>query len=124
MTTDIPFYSRWTVDELKDMIALLKCADFDPSEIDTDLHKRVTDAIQDGYIKRFDMHVKADPKRGWTQAELNGILQRHVVRDRNGCTLTTFGCVEWESELYRGVMRARCYPVSYTHLTLPTILRV
>ncbi len=25
-------------------------------------------------------------------------------------TLTTFGCVEWESEQFRGVMRARCYP--------------
>jgi hypothetical protein len=25
-------------------------------------------------------------------------------------TLTTFGCVEWESELCRGVMSARCYP--------------
>ena len=25
-------------------------------------------------------------------------------------TLTTFGCVEWESELFLGVMRARCYP--------------
>ncbi len=24
--------------------------------------------------------------------------------------LTTFGCVEWESELSRGVLRARCYP--------------
>jgi len=53
---------------------------------------------------------KADPRRGWTPAELNSILQNHVVRDRNGCALTTFGCVEWESELYRGVMRARCYP--------------
>jgi hypothetical protein len=21
-----------------------------------------------------------------------------------------FGCVEWESQLFRGVMRARCYP--------------
>ena len=27
-----------------------------------------------------------------------------------GGTLTTFGCVEWESEQFRGVMRARCYP--------------
>ena len=45
-----------------------------------------------------------------TPAELNSILQNHVVRDRNGCALTTFGCVEWESELYRGVMLARCYP--------------
>ena len=25
-------------------------------------------------------------------------------------TLTTFGCVEWESEQFRGVMRARCSP--------------
>ena len=36
------------------MIALLKRTDFDPAEIDTDLHKM---AIQDGYIKRFDMRV-------------------------------------------------------------------
>ena len=42
------------MDELKDMIALLKRTDFDPAEIDTDLHKM---AIQDGYIKRFDMRV-------------------------------------------------------------------
>ena len=34
------------------------------------------------------------------------ILQEHVVDG----SLTTFGCVEWESELFRGVMRARCYP--------------
>ena len=46
-----------------------------------------------------------------TPAELNSILQNHVVRNRDGCALTTFGCVEWESqaELYIGVMRARCY---------------
>ena len=53
---------------------------------------------------------KADARRGWTPAELNRILQNNVVRNRDGCALTTFGCVEWESELYRGVMRARCYP--------------
>ena len=56
---DIPFYLRWTVDELKDMIALLKRADFDPTDIDTDLHKRVADAIQDGFIRRFDMRVNS-----------------------------------------------------------------
>ena len=43
---------------------------------------------------------KADPGRGWTPAELNSILQNHVVRNRDGCALTTFWCVEWESELY------------------------
>ena len=47
------------MDELKDMIALLKRTDFDPAEIDTDLHKRVADAVQDGYIKHFDMRVNS-----------------------------------------------------------------
>ena len=42
---------RWTVDELKDMIALLQQADFDPTNVDTDLHKRVPSAIQDGFIR-------------------------------------------------------------------------
>ena len=45
------------MDELKNMIALLKRADFDLTEIDTDLHKRVADAIQDGFIRRIDMRV-------------------------------------------------------------------
>ena len=40
---------------------------------------------------------EADPRRGWTPAELNSILQNHVVRNRDGSALTTFGCVEWES---------------------------
>ena len=43
---------------------------------------------------------------GWTPEELNRILQDHVV---NGA-LTSFGSVEWESDLFRGTMRARCYP--------------
>ncbi len=49
---------------------------------------------------------RAQPGSGWTPAELNHILQDHVV---NGA-LTTFGCVEWESDLFLGIMRARCYP--------------
>ena len=57
---------------------------------------------------------KADPRRGWTPAELNSILQNHVVRNRDGSALTTFGCVEWESELYRGVL-----PPTYACQMLP-----
>jgi hypothetical protein len=49
---------------------------------------------------------RAEPGSGWTPAELNHILHAHVVDG----ALTTFGCVEWESDLCRGVMRARCYP--------------
>ena len=47
------------MDELKDMIALLKRADFDPTDIDNDLHKRVADAIHDGFIRRYDMCVNS-----------------------------------------------------------------
>ena len=31
-----------------------------------------------------------------------------MVCDRNGCLLQTFGCLAWESELYSGIMLARC----------------
>ena len=50
--------------------------------------------------------ARASPGSGWTSAELNHILQAHVVDG----ALTTFGCVEWESDLFRGVKRATCYP--------------
>jgi hypothetical protein len=43
-------------------------------------------------------------------SELKTILFRHVVSDRNGCALHTLSCLKWESELYKGVMRARGYP--------------
>jgi hypothetical protein len=36
-------------------------------------------------------NVRAGPGSGWTAADLNHILQAHVVDG----TLTTFGCVEW-----------------------------
>ena len=52
---------------------------------------------------------KKDPKK-WSVSELNNILRAHVVFDRNDCSLQTFGCLEWESELYRGIMSTRCYP--------------
>ncbi len=43
----------------------------------------------------------SEPGSCWTPAELNHIHQAHVVDG----ALTSFGCVEWESELSRG--RAR-----------------
>ena len=49
---------------------------------------------------------RALPGTGWTPAELNNILHYHVADGE----LTTFGSVEWESQLFRGVMRASCYP--------------
>ncbi len=49
---------------------------------------------------------RAEPGTRWTPAELNHVLQAHVVDG----ALSTFGCVEWKSDLCRGVMSARCYP--------------
>ncbi len=55
-----------------------------------------------GFADRADTRAAAGT--GWTPAELNHILNAHVVDG----ALTTFGCVEWESDLFRGTMRARC----------------
>ncbi len=72
----------------------------------TKLAEWIGENLQDelGFPDKADQ--SAEPGSGWTPAELNHILQSHVVDS----TLTTFGCVEWESELCRGVMCARCYP--------------
>jgi hypothetical protein len=57
-----------------------------------------------GFADKADK--RAQPGTGWTPAELNRILQDHVVHGE----LTTVGCVEWQSQMFRGTMRARCYP--------------
>jgi hypothetical protein len=72
----------------------------------TKLAEWIGENLQDvlGFPDKADQ--SAEPGTGWTPAELNHILHEHVVDS----TLTTFGCVEWESQLFRGVKRARCYP--------------
>ncbi len=59
---------------------------------------------------------RAGPGTGWTPAELNHMLNAHVVDG----ALTTFGCVEWESDLFRGVMCARCYPFDMPKKHVPS----
>ncbi len=59
-----------------------------------------------GFPYKADQRAEPGTQAGWTPVELNHILHAHVVDG----ALTTFGCVEWESQLFRGVMRARCYP--------------
>jgi hypothetical protein len=72
----------------------------------TKLAEWIGENLQDvlGFPDKADQ--RAEPGSGWTPAELNNILTAHVVDG----AVTTFGCVEWESQLFRGVMRARCYP--------------
>jgi hypothetical protein len=72
----------------------------------TKLAEWIGENLQDvlGFPDKADQ--RAEPGSGWTPAELNHLLHEHVVDG----ALTTFGSVEWESQLFRGVMRARCYP--------------
>ena len=46
----------------------------------------------------------------WSSDALNNILIHCLVSNRRGDNLHTFQCVEFESDLYRGVMRSRCFP--------------
>ena len=46
---------RWTVEELKKVIAMLHNPAFDSNEVDPDLHKRMDKAVLDGRIKCFNM---------------------------------------------------------------------
>jgi hypothetical protein len=64
----------------------------------TKLAQWIGENLQDelGFPDKADQ--RAAPRTEWTPADLNHILQAHVV---NGA-LTTFGCVEWGSQLFRG----------------------
>jgi hypothetical protein len=74
----------------------------------TKLAEWIGENLQDvlGFPDKADQ--RAEPGTGWTPAELNNILSAH--HDVVDCALTTFGCVEWELQLFRGVMSALCYP--------------
>jgi hypothetical protein len=47
--------SRWTAEELKKVIEMLRRPEFDSQEVDPDLHKRMNKAVEDGRIKCFNM---------------------------------------------------------------------
>ncbi len=46
---------KWTVEQLKKVIAMLRRPGFDSKEIDPDLHKRMEKAVLDGRIMCFNM---------------------------------------------------------------------
>ncbi len=76
----------------------------------TKLAEWIGENLQDvlGFPDKADQRAK--PGSGWTPAELNHIFTAHVLDS----VVTTFGCVEWESQLFRGViitvMRKKYYP--------------
>ncbi len=62
--------------------------------------------LQDKLVFPDKAGQRAKPGSGWTPAAMNHILPAHVVDG----ALSTFGCVEWQSDLCRGIICARFYP--------------
>ena len=78
------------------------------------LPTKLSEWVADNLREELGFPDKCDAR--WSVQELNAILQEHLVLDRNGNSLECFGCVRWESDLYRGFMRARCYPFKLPEL--------
>jgi hypothetical protein len=57
----------------------------------TKLAEWIGENLQDELVFTDKVDKSAEPGTGWTPAELNHILQAHVVDG----ALTTFGCVDW-----------------------------
>ena len=53
--TILLYFDRWTAEELKKVIAMLRNPEFDSKDVDPDLHRRMDKAVQDGRIKCFNM---------------------------------------------------------------------
>ena len=74
---------KWTVEQLKKVIALLNNPEFDSREVDPDLHKRMEKAVDDGRIKCFNM--REGPADGdqdlnmWTR-EMEDVV-REIMED-------------------------------------------
>jgi hypothetical protein len=60
------------------------------------LPTKLAEWIGENMQEELGFSDREDPRK-WSVSELNNILRRHVVSDRNGCALHTFGCLEWES---------------------------
>jgi hypothetical protein len=74
------------------------------------LPQKLAEWIAENFGDRLNLPAGAGSNDDWSAQQLNLILQRCLLPDRNGKYLHTFHTVEFESDLYRGIMRARCYP--------------
>ena len=76
------------------------------------LPRKLAEWIANNYAEELNVPLRPDPSQPcqWSTATLNRILQTYLVSDRKGNNIDTFQTVEFESDLYCGVMRVRCYP--------------
>ncbi len=78
--------------------------------LDIMLLKQLAECIANNYSEKLNVPPRPDPSKPWSTATLNRILQTCIVSDSRGINIPTFETVEFESDLYRGVMCAQCYP--------------
>ena len=74
------------------------------------LPQKLAEWIANNYAEDLNVPPRPDPSQPWSTATLNRILQTCIVSDSHGINIHNFQTVEFESDLYCGVMRARCYP--------------
>ena len=73
------------------------------------LPSKLAEWIGENYGQELQIPAKRDME--WTAGELNAILENNLVPSQGGKgQLRTFGCIQWECELYSGRPKARCYP--------------
>jgi hypothetical protein len=71
--------------------------------------------IANNYAAELNVPPRPDLSRPWSTATLNRILQTCIVSDLRCINIHTFQPVEFESDLYCWIMRARCYPFNMEH---------
>ena len=74
------------------------------------LPQKLSEWIAKNLADELALPPKTGPGDDWSSEDLNCILTRCFVADKKGNNIHTFNSLEFESDLYRGVMRARCYP--------------
>jgi hypothetical protein len=74
---------RWTAEELKKVIDMLRRPEFDYAQVDPDLHKRMNKAIEDGSIKCFNMresNLDVDQDLNFWTREIEDLV-REIMED-------------------------------------------
>ena len=74
------------------------------------LPQKLAEWIDKNLGDELNLPARAGSDADWSAEKLNIILQRCLVSDRKGLNIHTCQMLEFESDLYRGIMRARCYP--------------
>jgi hypothetical protein len=74
------------------------------------LPQKFSELITKNLADELNLPPRTGPGDDWSSEDLNSILLLCFVADKRGNNMHTFNSLEFESDLYCGVMSARCYP--------------